>query len=262
MTRSPAGFTLIELVIAITVLGILAGASVVFMRGPITAYFDAERRSDLADAGDLALAKLGQEVAGAVPNSVRVRNAGGSFWLELLPVRSEGRYRTAGTGNPLTFGTPDNGFDVLGPAVQAAAGDWVVVNNHVALADVWAGTSRATYTGAAGAVSTVTHATRTFSTDSAEHRFQMASAPVSYVCDPVAGTFSRISNYGDPAATQPTAFGAGAQNDLLASGVRRCRAAAFAGSLRRAQTVAVDIGLELNGDRLNLAQTLRVETLP
>lgn len=258
----PAGFTLIEMVIVITLLGILAASSAVVLRGPIASYFDTVRRTDLAQSGEMAWSKLRQEVAQAVPNSVRTANAGGRFWLEFLPTRSEGRYRAAGPGDVLTFGAPDTGFDVLGPPVTAQPGDWVVVNNHLPLTSVWAGTSRAAYAGGAGTVATIAHAAHMFTADAADRRFQIAANPVSYVCDPVAGSLARVSNYGIPAPVQPTVFGPGAQTDVLATGVQNCRAAAFAGSLRAAQVVAVDIGLSSNGDRLALVQTIRVGPMP
>lgn len=260
--RATLGFTLIELVVVITVMGVLAAASAGFLRGPIASYFETERRTDLAAAGDLTLAKLRQDIARAVPNSARVINAGGRFWLEVLPVRSQGRYRAAGAGNVLSFGMPDTGFDVLGPPVQTQAGDWVVVNNHLPAADVWGGTSRAAYTGPPGLAAALQHATHVFAADAPDRRFQIATSPVSYACDPTNGTLRRFSNYGSPAATQPTAFGAGAQNDLLATGIQRCRAAEFAGTRRRAQTVAVEIGFLASGDRLTLADTIQVETPP
>lgn len=260
--RATQGFTLIELVVVITVLGVLAGASAGFLRGPITSYFEAERRTDLAAAGDLTLAKLRQDIARAVPNSARVINAGGRFWLEVLPVRSQGRYRAAGAGNVLSFGVPDTGFDVLGPPVQTQAGDWVVVNNHLPAADVWGGTSRAAYTGPPGLAATLQHAAHVFAADAPDRHFQIATSPVSYACDPTTGTLRRFSNYGNPGAAQPTAFGPGAQNDLVATGIQRCRAAEFVGTRRRAQTVAVEIGFFANGDRLTLADTIQVETPP
>lgn len=256
------GFSLIEMVIAITVMGILAAASAGFLRGPIASYFEAERRTDLAEAGTLALAKVKQEIGRAVPNSVRIINAGGRFWLELLPARSEGRYRAAGPGDVLTFGVPDAGFDVLGPPVQAQVGDWLVVNNHLPAANVWSGVSRAAYSGGGGFIATVVHASHTFLADAPDRRFQIATDPVTYACDPVTGNLRRFANYGNPSPAQPTSFGAGVQNDLLATGLRSCRAAAFAGTLRHAQTVAVELGFESSGDRLNLVSTIRVGPLP
>ncbi|MBT9540410.1 prepilin-type N-terminal cleavage/methylation domain-containing protein [Thiobacillus sp.] len=82
-----AGFSLIEMVVAITVLGVLSGSAAVFLRGPITSYFDTERRVDLSDAGGLAMEKLTQDIARAEPaNNVNVTVAGASgFPLTFVP---------------------------------------------------------------------------------------------------------------------------------------------------------------------------------
>ncbi|MDO9008208.1 MAG: prepilin-type N-terminal cleavage/methylation domain-containing protein [Deltaproteobacteria bacterium] len=71
------GFSLIEMVVAITVLGILSTSAALFLRGPITSYFDTEQRVDLADAGGLAMAKLSQDISRAVPDSAVVTPLGG-----------------------------------------------------------------------------------------------------------------------------------------------------------------------------------------
>lgn len=66
------GFSLIEMIVAITVLGILSASAALFMRGPITSYFDTERRATLADAGGLAMAKMGQDISGLATTGVTV----------------------------------------------------------------------------------------------------------------------------------------------------------------------------------------------
>lgn len=82
------GFSLIEMVVAITVLGILSASAAVFLRGPITSYFDAARRADLSDAGGLAMAKLSQDISQVVPNNiinVMVAPGVSGFPLALIP---------------------------------------------------------------------------------------------------------------------------------------------------------------------------------
>ena len=263
-----AGFSLIEMVVSITVLGILSASAAVFLRGPITSYFDAERRANLSDAGGVAMAKLSLEIARAVPNSVRVATVGTDFYLEFLPVISEGRYRAGGPGNVLTFGLPDTGFDVLMCASSTglcttSGTSWVVVNNHLPTENVWAGSSRAGPTVVAG--STISYPADTFAlpvpaTVAPDHRFQIAGQPVSYVCR--AGELRRYSGYGNPQAVQPTVFGVGAQNNLLASDITACRATVLAGTLRRAQVVALALNFANAGDFLNIAHTVRVEPMP
>lgn len=274
--RPGRGLTLIEMVISIAALGVLAAAAALFLRGPIASFFDTERRAGLADTALLAAARLRLDMASAVPNSVRVLVAGGRVYIELLPTRldaaglpSQGRYRGGGPGDSLTVAAPDTRFDVLGADVNAAfrvtvqPGDWIVVNNHAAGANVWATNStRAAYTGPGGSVQTVDFATHTFPFDSAERRFQVATNPVTYVCDPVAGQLRRIDNYGPPAVTQPVAFGAAANNRLLAENVRFCRAVALPGNLRRAQRLAVEFRFETAGERVTVAQTLRGSVWP
>lgn len=268
IARDQHGFSLIEMVIAITLLAILAGASAIFLRGPIAGYFDMERRSDLAESGQLAMLKIGREMGRAVPNSVRVSlPPGGGFFIEALPVRAEGRYRSAIPGNALNGGT--NSFDVPGFNVSAMAGDWVVVNSH--LGSVWTGTNpgvRALYTGAGGTVATVLHSGHTYLTDSAPnpaHRFQIATTPVTYFCNPANGELRRYSGYALQAA-QPTNAAAaplaGAQNDLVAERIATCSAMVTPGTRSQAQVLSLLLTLRDSGDVLNLYHAVKVEALP
>lgn len=78
------GFTLIEMVIVIVVLGILSASTAVFLRGPITSFFDVERRTGLVDAGELAMAKLTQDISRAStgnPANVTITPLGAGFSL-------------------------------------------------------------------------------------------------------------------------------------------------------------------------------------
>lgn len=85
-SKACAGFSLIEMIVAITVLGILSAAAAVFMRGPITSYFDAERRADLADAGGLAMARLSLDVSRADSSNGNVVTSGVSgFPFTFIP---------------------------------------------------------------------------------------------------------------------------------------------------------------------------------
>jgi MSHA biogenesis protein MshO len=78
-------------VIAIT--GVLSAAVAVFMRAPLQAYQDVQRRASVSDAADTAFALLKRDLQTALPNSVRVTNAGTVFFLEFLQTRTGGRYR-------------------------------------------------------------------------------------------------------------------------------------------------------------------------
>ncbi|MGJ7918712.1 prepilin-type N-terminal cleavage/methylation domain-containing protein [Massilia sp. LXY-6] len=141
MTRRPAlprrtrGFTLVEAVLTIAIIGIVAGIVAVFIRAPILSYRDTVDRAELTDQADLALRRMARDIRLALPNSVRVSDAGDH--LELLVTRSGARYLSADDGVSaapvLSFDSPgSNTFTAVGTPGsfrQVKAGDYVVVYN-------------------------------------------------------------------------------------------------------------------------------------
>lgn len=130
------GFTLVELVMVIVLLGVISGMVTVFMRSPIEAYFASARRAGLTDVADTAARRMSRDIRKALPNSLRSPN---SQCLEFIPTKTGGRYRaealTAGDGTSLDFSMADNAFNMLGsnaalPTDQRiGVGDMVVVYN-------------------------------------------------------------------------------------------------------------------------------------
>lgn len=237
--RAPGGFTLVELVAVMAITGIVAAAVAVFIRYPMQAYQDSQRRAEIVDAADTAFARLKRDLQSALPNSIRVTTVAGVTYLEYLRVRTSARYRAepplpaAATGantcpdtdgdtfaneNALRFGVADSCFTSLG-AIPDFAGivpnsDYLVVYNlgtGFTNADAWAGgaatggnKSLITATAAgAGGENVIRFTNTTFTLDSPGRRFQVVAGPVSYVCDPLGGTLRRISGYAI-AAAQPT----------------------------------------------------------
>lgn len=173
MKRLCAGFTLVELIIVIVVLGVLASGFMVFFRPLIDGYFDARRRADLTDIADTALRRVEQDVRRAVPNSLNLIDAttagDGSACLQLVPTVGGGRYRksidwtnddatcpgsgdcaafpdvSAPAGSPMTFDVLLARFSGQGALL---VGDTVVVNNQNGN-DVYDGPSRAAVTAVA-----------------------------------------------------------------------------------------------------------------
>lgn len=121
-SRRQQGFSLLEAVAVITIMGVLVSSATVFMRVPVEAYFGTIRRAQLAGDADNALRRIAREVKRALPNSLRTTSSVSNQCFEYLPLSGGGRYRAAksstNTGDILDFSTQDTSFDVLD--VQAA----------------------------------------------------------------------------------------------------------------------------------------------
>lgn len=151
--RLPAnGFTLVELVLVIVIIGVIAGSFLVFFRPAIDSFFDARRRAAMSDNVDTSLRRIVREIRGAVPYSIRRHN---SECFQFVPTSGGGRYRvapdtiwdTANPGNPSAAVEPAtviDRFDVFSaPGVEPEAGDWIVIGNQEET-DIYGGASRAT----------------------------------------------------------------------------------------------------------------------
>jgi MSHA biogenesis protein MshO len=224
------GHTLLELVAVILLLGIIAAVAGLVLRDPIRAYDDARKRAELTDAAETALRRIATDLRLALPNSIRLKQGGTSTFVEFLQVRTGGRYRsaadTSGNGDFLDFAATDTAFDTLGP-LSTLTGQAIQANDALVIFNLNAGPSvtesnaytfnqaasnctsatpssstcnsaRITGPDTAGTLAGERHIAfdaRKFPYTSPGNRFHVVSGPVTFQCDPTAGTLDRVSGY-------------------------------------------------------------------
>jgi MSHA biogenesis protein MshO len=248
------GYTLIELVTVMSITAIVASMTAVFIRLPLQSYQDVQRRASISDTADTAFGFIKRDLQTALPNSVRATQVGAIYYLELLKTRTGGRYRADlpaisvltgantcpdtdldGTANEnvLEFGVADTCFTTIGPIANLASiavTDFLVVYNlgtGFTGADAYSSAAitggnktliTATAAGTGGA-NVIRFQSTTLNLESPGRRFHIVSGPVTYVCDPTAGTLRRISAYSITAAQATPPAGTAV---TLAKGVTGC----------------------------------------
>jgi MSHA biogenesis protein MshO len=134
--RRQSGFSLMEMVMVIVILGILAGVLVPMIMESMNAYEDTKQRSRLVGKGRLALERIAREVRHAVPNSLST--VGGGSGIEFLRARAGGRYvehkdnfGTAFSSIPRRFQKNANKTELykVGTELSFSAGDMLVIGN-------------------------------------------------------------------------------------------------------------------------------------
>lgn len=207
------GFTLVEAITVIVIVGIVGAIVAVFIRAPIQGYADSVARAGASDEADLALRRMAREIRLALPNSVRTSDGGET--IEFLLTKTGGRYLAvedgATGGKPLDFVESANtAFTVVGRLQAAVEKDeYVVVYNlgpGMAPADAYGfngasrNIARVAETAAAGAAE-IRLADNPFARDDAMpspgRRFHVVSTPVTYACEQKGGqlVLTRYANY-------------------------------------------------------------------
>ena len=269
----PHGFTLIELVMVIVVMGVIGATLAAFMRKPVDAYFDTARRAALTDVADTAVRRISRDIGGALPNSIRNPS---SSCIEFIPTRTGGRYRAEPdalvAGNQanaiLDFAAADTSFNMLAnnsllpPEQQIRANDVVVVYNlGIVGADAYAGDNTSVVSAvSSGTESTITIAAKQFPLASPVGRFHVVPGDqkiVSFVCN--AGRLLRSSNH----AYNNSCPTSGATVAVLADKVSSCSFAYNASDLQRNGLVQMTMTVtDSSGELVSLYHEVHVGNTP
>lgn len=134
-----SGFTLVELIMVIVIMGVIGSTVAVFMKAPIDAYFDTARRAGIADVADTTVRRMARDLRKALPNSIRLGGAGGNQCVEFIPTRMGARYRaqdivpSPSDNTGLRFDAADSRFNMLGINTALPTDQRIQVNDVVAI---------------------------------------------------------------------------------------------------------------------------------
>lgn len=251
------GFSLVELVVVIAVMGILAGMSTIFIPRVMQGYTNSETYFQLVDISDNALRRIKRDIRNAVPNSVRISTDGRI--IEFLPIAHGGRYRNGpdalGNGNPLDFGADNDQFDVLGPPVpQVNTGDGLVIYNMgVPGADVYSGDDYRVLSSIGQNLSYLQFTGPRFPYPSPGKRFYIVNTASLYVCDAATNRLLMYTGY-PVVAGLPTSVAdlAGYTPRIIAEFVGQCGFSLDNGVMQHSGVLSMTLQLTRNGASVRL----------
>lgn len=286
MSGVQKGFTLVELVITITLTTIVVSFMALFISGPVRAYNDQGRRAELVDLAENSLRRVARDVRRALPNSVRVNASGSVVALEMLSTVDGARYRDRPPpGDPskrLQFAAPDDAFNSVG-SFRNISRPFSSNNHYLSIynvgvpgADAYELANVITPPGTqididADAVPgednvRVSPAFR-FAFPSPGQRMFLVEGAVTYLCDTNAGTLARYSGYAitaDQADRNSDAelLGAGAASTLVTNRVSACDMVYAPGTAQRAGLVSIALAVADAGETVSLLHQVHVDNVP
>ncbi len=293
------GFTLIELIVVIVLLGIMSAGAGLLITRPIEAYSDQLRRQQLVDSAEMAVRKIETDIRRALPNSLRidVSNMPDSWALEMINVLDGARYRDevqsgavgyTSAAHILLFNGVDAEFNVLGKFTSMTTA--TLPNSMRAV--IYNTSPSAIYndavtTDTSGIISypqgveltTVSaagfddeHHIRLpsafqFALRSPTQRMFIVSGPVSYVCDKTTGYLTRYADYGyqNTQLTSSADLAAlpGVEEARVATQLAGCGISYQPGASQRSGLVSLDLTLTDNkNESVRLLHQVHVDNVP
>jgi MSHA biogenesis protein MshO len=277
------GFSLVELIVVIVITGVIASVVGLFITGPIQGFLDQSRRAELVDGAQIALTRMGRDLRGALPNSVRINP--GANAIEILLATDGDRYRAEPPGtnaDRLDFTIADAEFNTLAPLSPPnpvpALGVPYVVSGALAIyplqqsgADPYVAADRVMSPTGNIQVTPVTNAGATeyrvtlpaahqFPFDSPTRRVFLVSGPVTWLCSP-----PQLLRYDGYAVTAGQAVPPAGTATPIVEDVQSCSFQYAAGTAQRNAVVSVALVLanpNSPNERVRLVRQVHVSNSP
>jgi MSHA biogenesis protein MshO len=282
------GFTLVELVVAITIAAIIVGFVGMFMATPLDVYLSQERQADLVDSAENIVRSFDRDVSSALPNSLRITPNGRVYAVEMITTAGSARYwvmgeTTSGPGRELDFGSADTQFATdgtfdapayaLAPTVRR-----LVINNQLSPGPSVYDLNSTVVTPAGTSIGITTVAGESNVTMAPGFAFPAGPSPtstvyvmsetVAYLCDESTGKVTRYAGYtlaANPAArdSAPKLLAASPQTvSLVGRFVTTCRFAWTDGTANHGGLLSLELTLGNGGGSLPLFHQVAVRGTP
>lgn len=267
-TALQRGFTLIELIMVIVIMGVIGGMVSVFMKSPIDAYFASARRAALTDTADTAVRRMARDIRKALPNSIRQVN---DQCIEFIPTKTGGRYRVAelvaGDNKSLNFSAADTTFNMLGSNSSLPTDQQIVASDIIAVynlgitgSDAYAGDNTSVVSAVVdGTETAITMASKQFPLASGSNRFHVipgSETIVSYVCS--GSNLYRNSSYSYASSCST----AGSKLTILATNVSNCSFVYNGSDLQRNALVQLTLKFTDGGETVSLYHEVNINNTP
>lgn len=253
------GFTFVEMVVVIIVLGILSVGTVQFINRASEGYLNGGRRAELASAGRSSMARMTAELSNALARSVRVANG----CVEFVPIVAATQYKTL----PRVTSASSLELSILDP--EAAVTSARIAVNADSTAGIYGLTSVspvATFSApnASNVVTATLASAHAFPQGSARSRAYLVDNPVSFCID--GAHLWRFGGYGYSSTQKSTAQLAAASSyiSLIGDELDAATSSFAVTTVTRDRAASIDIQLTLlrDGESMRLQSTVQVPNAP